>query len=253
MNRTTTNDRGESAALSQSPDAEIATRPRANKQARTLALGAAALAAPIAVGAGVAALARSRRAGVIAGGVTVAAFAALRWQLQRWFTDEPTYTVERTLGELEIRRYAARVEAHTRIKALDFETSLDEGFRRLARYIFGENDREQSLAMATPVMNTPRAATHTVAFVMPPGRTRASLPRPRDERVALVEVPARRIVALRFRGRYTGENMLEHTRRLHDLVAAAGLDTTGQPVFAGFDPPSTLPFLRRAEIWVELA
>jgi hypothetical protein len=233
--------------------AEVTTQPRTNRRARTIVLGAAALATPLALGTSVAMLARSRRAGVVAGGITAAAFAALRWQLQRWFTDEPIYVVERTIGDLEIRHYAPRVEAHTRIPALDFETALDEGFRRLAGYIFGGNDRHQSLEMTTPVTSVPRGATHEIAFVMPPGYARGALPRPRDERVTLVEIPARRIAALRFRGRYTGENFLAQTRRLHELVLGADLDTTGQPVFAGFDPPTTLPLLRRAEIWIELA
>lgn len=231
----------------------IATRSRTNTRLRRFALGVAGIATPLAIGSAVATLARSRRAGNIAGGITAAAVVALRWQLVRWFTAEPAFSVERTVGELEIRRYAPRVEAHTRIKTLDFETSLDEGYRRLAHYINGANERGESVAMTTPVMTTPRGETHTIAFVMPPGRTRASLPRPRDERVAVVDVPARRVAALRFSGRYTGEHVLGHVRRLHDLLATSALEPIGQPLFAGFDPPSTLPPLRRAEVWVEIA
>lgn len=233
--------------------AAIATRARTNARARRFAFGVAGIITPLAIGSAVATLARSRRAGRIAGGITVAAFATLRWQLARWFTAEPAFSIERTIGELEIRRYAPRVEAHTRIKTLDFETSLDEGFRRLAHYINGANDRRESLAMTTPVMATPRAETHTISFVMPPGRTRASLPRPRDERVTVVDVPARRVAALRFAGRYTGDNMLEHVRRLHDALATSALEPIGQPLFAGFDPPWTLPPLRHTEVWVEIA
>jgi hypothetical protein len=249
---TTTTDRFEPAVISQS-DADVATQARANRLVRSFAFGAVALAASFAVSSGVRALTRSRRAGLIAGTASAAAFAAVRWQLQRWFTDEPAYVVERRIGELELRRYAPRIEAHTRIAVLDFETALDEGFQRLAGYIFGQNNRSQMLAMTTPVMNMPRARTHTVAFVMPPNQSLASLPSPNDDRISLVRVPARRVAVLRFSGRYTGKNMLEQTRRLHELVAAADLDTRGQPIFAGFDPPTTLPWLRRAEIWVELA
>jgi hypothetical protein len=35
-------------------------------------------------------------------------------------------------------------------------------------------------------------------------------------------------------------------------VRSAGLGYRGSPEFAGYDPPSTLPFLRRNEIWIEL-
>ena len=33
----------------------------------------------------------------------------------------------------------------------------------------------------------------------------------------------------------------------------AGLTPAGAPLFAGYDAPSTLPFLRRLEIWVPIA
>jgi len=231
----------------------VATRAQNSKRARAIAFLASAVVAPVAVGIGVAALTRSRRAGVIAGGVTALGAAALRWQLQRWFTDEPAYTVEGRIGDLEIRRYAARIEAHTRLTVPDFETAVDEGFHRLAKYVFGANASKQDIAMTTPVLTTPRASTHTVAFVMPPERTLSSLPRPADDRIKLVHMPERRMAVMRFRGRYKDKVMLEQTRMLQELVAAADLETKGQPIFAGFDPPSTLPLLRRTEMWIELA
>jgi hypothetical protein len=231
----------------------VLTRAQHDTRARNLAFAASALIAPVALGRGVAALRRSRLAGVIAGGVSAAIFAALRWQLPRWFTDEPAYVVEGRIGELEIRRYEPHLEARTRLTVPDFETALDEGFRRLAKYIFGHNVQEQSLALTTPVLMMPRGTTHTVAFVMQAERELASLPRPRDERITLLPVPARRFAVLRFRGRYTAKAVLEQTRRLHELVAAADFDTRGEPVFAGFDPPWTLPLVRRNELWIELA
>lgn len=231
----------------------IATQAHKDTRARSLAFAAGTALVPAAVGSAVSALTRSRRAGWIAGGMTMAAFAAIRWQLARWFVDEPAYTLERRFGELEIRRYAPRVEAHTRLTVPDFETALDEGFRRLAKYVFGANAARRSLAMTAPVFTVPRATAHTVAFVMPAGVALEALPRPDDDRIQLVHVPARRVAVLRFAGRYTDEVMLAQTRRLHELVTAADLDVRGQPVFAGFDPPTTLPALRRSELWIELA
>lgn len=235
-----------------SEDVDLATRAQGNKLARSLGFGAAAVLAPFGVGAAIAGLTRSRRAAWIGGAVSALGAVALRFQLQRWFTDEPRYDVERTLGDLEIRRYAPRVEAHTRIAAPDFEVALDEGFDRLASFIHGANDRHQKLAMMTPVMVKPRATTHTIAFVMPPDRAVSELPGPTDERITLVQVLGRRVAALRYHGRYTNETFQTQTRRLHELVAAADLDTRGEPMFAAFDPPTTAPWLRRSELWIEL-
>lgn len=236
-----------------SEDVDLATRAHGNKLARSLAFGAGALLTPVVIAGGVHALTRSRRATWIAGAASAIAAATLRAQLQRWFTDEPVYIVEGRIGDLELRRYAPRVEAHTRVAAPDFEAALEDGYERLASYIAGANDASERLARTTPVMIKPRATTHTIAFVMPPERAVSTLPGPRDERITLVQNIERRVAVLRYHGRYTNEMFQKQTRRLHELVAAADLDTRGEPMFAGFDPPTTLPWLRRSELWIELA
>jgi hypothetical protein len=95
-------------------------------------------------------------------------------------------------------------------------------------------------------------ATFTVTFTMPKERSTGSLPVPDDSRVRLRSVPPRRVAVLRYTGRYTARRVAEKSRVLLEAVEAAGLRTRGEPEFAGYDPPSTLPWLRRNEIWIEL-
>ncbi|MDQ3368740.1 MAG: heme-binding protein [Myxococcota bacterium] len=245
----------------QLPRPGIATQQQTPLVRRNLAFWSSFALAPVAIGVGLAAL-RSRRAGLIAGGLTALGFGLVRFQLQRLFTAEPAYEVEQRIGALEVRRYEPRVEARSRIAGTDFEGALDEGFDRLAGYIFGGNTAEEKLAMTTPVINrgeqrattaSGEAGEQVMAFVMPKDRALASLPRPEDARVELVEVPARRVVVLRFAGRYDNELVAEKQGELRRLVAAAGLPVKGEPMFAGFDPPTTLGSLRRNEIWIELS
>jgi hypothetical protein len=230
-------------------DSAIATTPKGHKSARNLALAVGTLGTAT----GIAALGRFRPAAVIAGAGAALSALALRWQLQRLFTDEPSYTLEQKIGDLEIRRYDSRVEAHARLDTADFDAAREKGFRRLADYIFRGNAKHEKLAMTAPVTIAPRGSTHTIAFVMPPERTLADLPRPNSPRVNLVEVPVRRFAVLRYRGKYTAESFDKHSLRLRQLASEAGLTARGLPIFAGFDPPSTLPVLRRTEVWLELA
>jgi hypothetical protein len=213
------------------------------------ALVAGLLVVPAAAGI---AYARTRpRHGLIAGGLTALALGALRVELARWFTQEPAFRSDGRMGDLELRQCSARVEAITEIEGSALEAALDHGYGRLIGYVGGANDRRELLSRTAPVLTAMRDGRYTVAFVMPPGRELGDLPRPDHSGVTLREVPAHTIVALRFRGRFTRENIAAHERALLRHVVDAGLGTRGSIAFAAYDSPLTLPVLRRNEVWIE--
>lgn len=228
------------------------TRPHAHRVVRTVAYGGLLAAIPAGVGFGVATATGSRRGGALASAAAVLGMVAVRWQLQRWFTDEPRHLVEDSVGGLEIRSYAPRIEARTTIETESFDEALDQGFDRLFRYLRGHNSTRETLAMTVPVTAARSDGGHVVSFVLPPHHELSSLPRPRDMRVSLEEVPAQRVASLRFRGRYDGETVARLESEMVRHVLEGGLDTTGEPIFAGYDPPTTLGLLRRNEIWMVL-
>ena len=181
-------------------------------------------------------------------------------------TEEPPYTVERTIGEVEIRRYGPRIAAETAIAA-DEEAARNEGFRRLARYIFGGNTAKSKIAMTAPVaqrqnekiaMTAPVAAQRSAAgewvirFFMPSEHSIDTLPTPNDERVQLVSVPGETVAVLRFSGIASPEAIVEKTAELLAILRRNALQTDGDPVTWFYDPPWTLPFRRRNEIAVGL-
>jgi len=232
---------------------EVTTRPQTRSTLRKTLFYGLFAAVPALVGAGVATLFRSKRAGAIAGGATALGLGIARWQLQRVVADEPAYEVEERIGHLEIRKYTAYVVAETVIQADDINAALEAGFDRLFKYIRGGNIEGEKLAMTSPVCTARLNGGYAVSFVMPMGRALHTLPRPDDSRVELVAMPARRVAVLVYRGRYNAEAVEMHEHELADLVAEAKLTSTGKPAFAGFDPPTTLPALRRNEIWIDLA
>ena len=180
--------------------------------------------------------------------------------------DEPDYTVISKLKGAEVREYAPLIRAETVVSG-PYKESLNTGFRILANYIFGGNTSEQKIAMTAPVgaeasrsgekiaMTAPVGAEATergwtVSFVMPAKYTLDTLPRPLDARITLRQVPAARVAALRFRG-WAGEaSVAEHKAELAGIIAEAGLVALGEPTVAQYNPPWTLPFLRRNEILV---
>jgi hypothetical protein len=170
----------------------------------------------------------------------------------RWFLPTPMYEVEARSGDLELRNYPLQVEASTELHTPSFQDALDRGFARLACYIFGANAANADIAMTTPAITTMHDGAHAMSFIMPPGWPLTSLPQPDDPRVVLRETPARRIAALCFRGRFTAENVRRHEHVLLQGVIEAGLVARGSIMFAAYDSPATLPFLRRNEVWIQI-
>lgn len=191
--------------------------------------------------------------------------AIVRWQGARHFVEEPPFdVVERLSDSVEIRRYAPMVIAETRVEAA-FDTAPNIGFRRLAGFLFGGNTAREALAMTAPVTQTgerlamtvpvtqaEEGGASTVAFVMPAGRSLASLPVPDDGNVTFREVPERTVAVLTYRGSADAAVVAARTAELETLLRTRGRATRGPATSARYDPPSTLPFLRRNEIWIEL-
>ncbi len=68
--------------------------------------------------------------------------------------EKPSYTVLESDGNLELRRYEPYIVAETLVDG-DFESAGNQGFRRLADYIFGNNRSRQKMEMTSPVSQAP--------------------------------------------------------------------------------------------------
>ncbi len=248
-----------SLAISATP-ATIAATPAALQSRRTRAVEQTSLLLPlIGIGVGTWALLRGERTTRSLGLAALIASTSAsltRWQLARWFTEKARYQVELSDGDFEVRHYASRIQAETVINAAPWQRSLDDGFHRLAGYIFGDNGAHQKIAMTAPVTMTLGAvdrSTRTIAFKMPDSYPMESLPEPNDRRIALRRVPARRIAVLTFNGRYGRELPNRQRMQLLTKVRNARLLPIGDVTFAGYDAPWTLPLLRRNEVMVEVS
>jgi len=174
--------------------------------------------------------------------------------------ERPSFSVERRASGLEIRQYRPYVVAQTEVDG-PLEAAGNEGFRRLAGYIFGGNGTGQKIAMTSPVAMMPapeetrfstKGGGFLVQFMMPSGFTLASLPPPKDGRVTFAEVPTRRVAALTYRGNWSEARYQAHLEKLRTALAAEGLTASGMPVWARYDPPFMPTFMRTNEILVEV-
>ena len=163
--------------------------------------------------------------------------------------EEPVYQVEKAweAEQIEIRAYAPRIMAVT-----GMNEDSDSGFRVLAGYIFGGNAEEQKIAMTAPVQQT-MAGEKEVAFMMPAEYALKDLPQPEDQRVSFREAPAYTAAVIQFSGWASAEKADENWQQLQRFLIAEGIDITGEPTLNQYNPPWTLPFMRRNEIIVPVA
>ncbi|MFO0019201.1 MAG: SOUL family heme-binding protein [Alphaproteobacteria bacterium] len=199
-------------------------------------------------------------------------------------TEQPPYEVVGRVGEAEIRRYAPQIAAEAIVEG-PVEAARNEGFRRVAGYIFGDNTTKASVAMTTPVvqgretsggsqsiamtapvvqarsgrsesisMTSPvvqqpaGGESWSIQFIMPSKYTMATLPRPNDPRVRLVEIPARTFAVVRFSGLGRQEAVARHEKVLDAALSGSAWRASGDAVTWYYDPPWTLPFMRRNEV-----
>ena len=163
--------------------------------------------------------------------------------------EEPVYQVEKAweAEQIEIRAYAPRIMAVT-----GMNEDSDSGFRVLAGYIFGGNAEEQKIAMTAPVQQT-MAGEKEMAFMMPAEYALKDLPQPEDQRVSFREAPAYTAAVIQFSGWASAEKADENWQQLRRFLIAEGIDITGEPTLNQYNPPWTLPFMRRNEIIVPVA
>ncbi len=179
-------------------------------------------------------------------------------------TPQPAYTVAARLGGVEIRQYGARVAAET-VVAGDELDARSVGFRRLAGYIFGGNhggtriatqapelvqssDPGTKIAMTAPVAQDREQGGWRIRFFMPAAYTLPTLPRPNDPEVTLVALPPETLAVLRFSGSATPQAVTKHTAMLVAGLEGSAWRPAGAPVAWFYDPPWTLPPLRRNEV-----
>lgn len=181
-------------------------------------------------------------------------------------TEEPEYAVTAKVGDVEIRHYAARIAAETAIAGEEYN-ARNAGFRKLAGYIFGANKTNASIAMTAPVAQSAETIAMTapvgqsqdaqgrwvIRFTMPSKYTMATLPVPNDAEVKLVEVPPETIAVLRFTGSTGTDAVKDQQTKLLATLKASPWTATGTPIAWFYDPPWTIPFLRRNEVAVPVS
>jgi len=185
----------------------------------------------------------------VTGIIVIIGFAV--WQLVAYKVPEPKYTVVRADQAIEIRQYPELTIAEVRLSGERY-SSIKSGFRLLADYIFGNNKAKHTIAMTAPVMQQKDQNGWIINFVMPAGYTKKTLPVPENSSVTIKTLTPRQYAVIRFSGANSDRNIQNHTQQLMAYLKKENIQVVGAPIFAFYNPPWILTFLRRNEVMVEI-
>jgi hypothetical protein len=186
-------------------------------------------------------------------------------------TEEPKFSIIEKSEPFELRAYAPQLIAQVKVEG-DLDTASSQGFRLIAAFIFGQNQVSEKISMTAPVaietaQRTKIAMTVPVgieaskesatgvnqwlfSFVMPSEYTMATLPKPLNPLVTIRELPAQKRAAIIFSGFNNEAKVLEKTKALEEWIKSKQLQAIGNPQFARYNPPWSIPFMRRNEILI---
>lgn len=174
------------------------------------------------------------------------------------------FTIIEKEGNFDIRQYQDYWVAYTVVEG-EYKKSTSEAFGRLFRYISGNNSQQMKIAMTGPVMQQQEGekiamtgpvlqqkigTNWVMEFVLPSKYNESSPPEPLDSDVRVVRKTGYKAAAIRYSGNLSEERFSDKKSELLDLVIQKKLQPVGEPFSAGYDPPWTLPFLKRNEVLV---
>lgn len=176
---------------------------------------------------------------------------------------EPEYVQVQASGGFEVRDYPQLVLVKTTMNGEE-----DPAFMRLFRYISGDNSGKREIAMTAPVLEAQTGAEiamtapvlqndgangqSEMAFILTSDFTPETAPLPEDPQVSLATVPARRVAVISFSGRVNDDMVADNEAKLQKWIADNGLQATGPAELAQYNPPWTIPAMRRNEILIPI-
>ena len=162
------------------------------------------------------------------------------------------YSVVTSDGKFEVREYPELAIASTSMKS--YGDGRDGSFMRLFRYISGESEAKQKIAMTTPVFMEAQTETDAgqMAFVLPNDVAEKSAPNPVSESVEVGKRPAGKYAVIRFNGYMDQDTISNAEQKLRGWMEENNLQASEELEFAGYDPPWTPGLLRRNEVLIRV-
>jgi len=183
--------------------------------------------------------------------------------------ETPKFNVLEIKESYEIRLYEPFIVAYTVVDGT-YRDAIRKGFGNIADYIFGNNTTQKKIAMTSPVLEQEDGEGESIAmtspvleqedglgrrivsFVMPSQYTLATLPTPNNVKVKLKQEPEKLQAVYKFSWWATNKRVAKKKQDLMNILTNESIEIIGEPKYAGYNPPLTIPFMQHHEILIEI-
>lgn len=155
------------------------------------------------------------------------------------------YSVVKKEGNIEIRDYGEIRVAETAVEGNRKDAS-NEAFSILFDYIQGNNLDNKKIPMTIPVYQWQGAEGkwHLAFYMAQDGET----PLPRNHDIQLRQIPSRTMASIRFSGTMREKKVRAYEAKLRQYLTTYEIAYEENPIYAYYNSPFSLWFLRRNEI-----
>ena len=163
--------------------------------------------------------------------------------------EQPDYTVIKKDNEFEIRQYTNFLTASVETEG-ERDDAIGKGFRILFKYISGENKNKESISMTVPVMQKSTGVNKwNVSFVVPKKFNLQNVPQPDNQSVKIINNPNLQVIVISL---FSDANIKENETKIRNYIKEKGLKIEEPAIYAGYNAPWTLWFLKRNEVLFKL-
>ena len=160
--------------------------------------------------------------------------------------DEVKYTMVSKNELYEVRKYSDRLVIETKT------SDQSSGFRKLFKYISGDNKDKKEIKMTTPVTQTEKNGNMTMQFYIPAEFDESNVPDPNNSEVKVLNIKGGYYAAIIYSGRASDSNYVKHKDILEDQLKKDKISIISKPIRATYNSPFTLPMLRRNEVMFKI-
>ncbi len=181
----------------------------------------------------------------------------------------PYRVIERDDAQnIELRHYEQLILVSAPMGG-DMDARKNAPFSKLFDYISGNNvsntevpmtapvllsaetdDKGTKIPMTAPVFLEADGSSGSMSFVLPASYTLATTPKPLDPQLEISGISDVTYAVIQFSGFLNASNIERHRELLDKWIDSKGLETIGPYKAAGYNPPFTIPALRRNEVLI---